>query len=317
MALAIALAVPVLVGLLAWRLGSASTRWLTGLDAGVSVAIAAASLATILAVHRDLIWLRVGIPAVLLAALVAFIVAGRLGANPLRIATFPSLAHAILLAAIAALAVIGLGARRLWGRWLGLALGAAAIGSGGLNAIGFWSVTRAFDHAQPGWSTTMFESEWAHLVGMVVGVIIVVNLATVRRGLDGGRAHPTWTSDAPAIRTARLLMIASLMAVPMLLVYALTQPVVPATRTTALVLAAVLAVAAIAAVRGRLIGVLALTVAGLGLLAQTVATYLDAETTMNRHIAAYYAVFWLPAGALAIVCSLRIVGPTLRIVRDR
>lgn len=317
LAVATAVALPFLVGAMAWRLGSGSRTWLTGFDAGVSIAITVLTLATGVAVHGDRTWLRAGIPAVLLAALVPFIVACRLGANPLRIAAFPSLPHAVALALITTLAVVGLVTRRLWGRWLGLALGASAIGSGALNALAFWSVTRRFDGIHPDWSKTMFETEWAHLVGLVVGVIIVVNLATARRGFDGGRAHPAWTSDEPAIRTVRLLMIASLMAIPMLLVYAWTQPVVPATRLTALVLAGVLGLGAIAAVRGRLLGVLTLTVGGFGLIAQTAVTYLGAHSAVDQRIATYYAVFWLPAGLLAIAGGLRIIGPTLRILRSR
>lgn len=317
LAVAAATAVPLLIAFVAWRLAGDSTAWVTPFTAAVSVAIAAASLATVVAVGRDVTWLRAGIPAVLLAALVPFIVACRLAANPMRVAAFPSQPHAIALAAILAVAVCGLCARRLWGRWLGLALGAAAIGSGALNSAAFWPATDAYNHAQPAWSAVTFESAWAHFVGVVVGMVIVVNLATARRGFDGGRAHATWTSDAPVIRGVRWLMMASLMAVPMLLVYAWTQPVVPATRSTALALAALLAVGAIAAVRGRMIGALLLTLGGAGLIAQTVATYLGAEGALATRTATYYAVFWLPAGLIALGCSLGIIGATARVLRAR
>lgn len=316
LALVAAALVPVLVAAMAVRLTGSSTAWLTPFIVAVSAAVAAAALATVVAVARDVAWLRAGLPALLLAALVPFIVACQVGASPLRVAAFPSLAHAIALGAITVVAVVGLVTRRLWGRWLGLALGGAAIGSGGLNAIAFLPATRAFDHAHADWSITMFETEWAQLVGVVVGLLLVVNLATAGRAFRAGRADPTLASDAPVIRSVRWLIVAALMAVPMLLVYALTQPLGPATRASALALAAVIGLGAIATVRGRVLGVLTLTVAGLGLIGQTVATYLAADGAAARHIAGYYAVFWLPAGAIAFVASLRVIGPTRRILRS-
>jgi hypothetical protein len=99
----------------------------------------------------------------------------------------------------------------------------------------------------------------------------------------------------------------------MLLVYAWLQPIAPETRTTAFVLAAALAVGGVLAVRGKLAGALVLVVAGIGLVAQTAITALDTPVA-ERQIALYYAVFWLPAGALALACGVRMVRPTLRLL---
>ncbi len=61
------------------------------------------------------------------------------------------------------------------------------------------------------------------------------------------------------------MILTAFAAVPMLLVYAWVQPIVPATQTTAVVLAALLALGAILAVRGKLVGALMLVLAGAGL----------------------------------------------------
>jgi hypothetical protein len=114
----------------------------------------------------------------------------------------------------------------------------------------------------------------------------------------------------------RLALIAAFLAVPMLLVYAWMQPIVPATATTAVVLAAALAIAGTLAVRGKLIGAILLVAAGCGLAAQAIATTALAPDDV-RKLTYYYDVFWAPAALLAIVCGVLMVRPMLRLLRAR
>jgi hypothetical protein len=229
---------------------------------------------------------------------------------------FPDRRLAIVVGAALVLAVVGLVARRTWARWLGLALGAVGTLSGGLNAIHYWPVTGAVDPAHVEWSMQMYLTTWVLLVSAIGGALVVLNLASpaVREACAAKSRDPAWSSDHGLLRSLRAMVVSAFAAVPMLLVYAWLQPIVPATRDSALALAAALALGGILAVRGKVIGALLLVISGGGLLAQTAITALDAAPD-QRGIAGYYAVFWLPAAALAIVCGVRLAGPMLRLLR--
>ena len=291
-----------------------SRAWVTPFHAAVSLGLAALALASLPAVAGDVTWLRIAIPIAVLGANVGFIVAHLAGHRLVSFAAYPSPMFAVLLATATTLGAIGLVRRQMWARWLFLALGAAALGSGGLNAIRFWSVTAEVDPRQLAWSHLLIEQAWGFLASTVAGLLIVANLATAGGAFVAGRSHAAWTSDATVVRTLRWLTIAALVAVPMLLVYAWIQPIVDATRPTALALAAALTVGVTAAVRGRLIGVVIVCLGGLGLCAQTVATYLLASPR-DHNVALYYAVFWLPAAALAVVAGAQLAGPIARLLR--
>jgi hypothetical protein len=209
---------------------------------------------------------------------------------------------------------MGLVRRQMWARWLYLALGAAAIGSGGLNLINYWKASGQVDPLHAAWSLVVIEQTWGFAVSVVAGVMIVACLAPFGAAFSAGRSHTAWTSDAAVVRTLRLLVIAGLVAIPMLLVYAWIQPLVPATRPTALFLAGVLTIGVVLAVRGMVAGALVLTVGGLGLAAQTAATSLLA-TGATQATSRYYAAFWLPAAALAIVATARLAAPLARLSR--
>jgi hypothetical protein len=105
-----------------------------------------------------------------------------------------------------------------------------------------------------------------------------------------------------------------LVAVPMLLVYAWMQPIVPATVVPAQLVAAVLTLGVAAAARGRVLGALLLVVGGAGLLVVTAATYFGAEAGTTR-VASYYVVFWLPAALTSLACAGLLAGPVLRLLR--
>lgn len=292
----------------------ASTAWLTPFDVVVSLALVALCVVSVVAALSHRVGLRIAVPALLLGANVGFIIAHLTGHEVVRFAAYPSARFSITLAVAIAVGAVGLVRRRMWARWLYLALGAAAIGSGGLNAINFWSVSGHFDAHNAAWSTLMLEQTWGYLISVVAGLLIVGNLAPIGDRFVAGPSHATWTSDLALMRTLRWLTVACLMAVPMLLVYAWVQPLVPATTTSALALAATLTLGVATAVRGRVIGTLILCAGGLGLAAQTVATYALA-TPQVQPITRYYAAFWLPAAALALVAAAQLAAPVARLLR--
>ncbi|HSD89599.1 MAG TPA: hypothetical protein VLB44_18840 [Kofleriaceae bacterium] len=304
---ALAVLVPLLAVALARHLLE-TTAWVTPFETVISTALFAAAIATTIGVCARIRWLSIGVPIALVLANTAFMI-GRTAGLHLGPLPGPDPKFAIVLCAAMLLGVVGLIARRQWARWLMLAFGAAAIGCGGLNAVNFWTVSGTVNLEWREWYYDMCRMECFYFVTALGGALIVVNLIAAR---DRFVANPTWNRPEPVVRWLRASMIATFVAVPMLLVYAWMQPLVPATKTTALVLASVLTVGAVLGVRGKLAGALLLVFAGLGLAVQTAATLHLAQET---RIAIYYAFFWMPAAVIAIVTGGLLVRPTLRLLR--
>lgn len=298
----------------AHHLLGASTAWITRFDAAASVALVALALAAVPATLARAVPPRIAIAVAVLGANVAFIVATLAGRTLVRFPLYPSSRFAVVLAIATTAGAVGLVRRRMWARWLYLALGAGAIGCGALNLLNFWSVSGHVDPSATAWSMQVIEQAWGYAITIVAGLLLVGTLAPIGDAFVAGPSHATWTSDAAVMRTLRLSTIATLAAVPMLLVYAWMQPVAPATRTPALVLAALLTVGVIAAVRGHLIGALVQCLGGLGLAAQTVATWRLAPAAA-AHVPLYYAVFWMPAALLAVAAAAQLAGPVARLLR--
>ena len=288
---------------------SRTTAWVTTFDLTIAIGLCVASLLTAIAVIGRFRWLSIFVVSALLVANTAFML-GRISGITLGPLPPPDARFAILLSAGTLLGVGGLIARRQWARWLCLALGTAALGCGLLNGINFWSVsggtsnTIYFD-----WYCDVCRSENFYLVTALGGAVIVMNLVAAS---DVFKANASWTSNAPVVRWLRASMIASFLAVPMLLVYAWMQPLAPQTATTAVILAAVLTTGAVLGVRGKVVGALLLVIAGLGLAAQTIATVMLAHPLK---LAIYYVAFWAPAALIALVTGCLLVGPTLRLLR--
>jgi hypothetical protein len=286
-----------------------TTAWVGTFDLTIVIGLCVASLLTAIAVIGRFRSLSIFVVAGLLVANTAFML-GRISGMRLGVLPPPDPRFAILLSAGTLIGVGGLIARRQWARWLCLALGAAALGCGLLNGINFWSVsggtpnTIYFD-----WYCDMCRAENLYLVTALGGVVIVMNLVAAR---DVFESNATWADNTPVVRWLRASMIASFVAVPMLLIYAWMQPLAPQTATTAIVLAAALTTGAVLGVRGKLIGALLLVLAGLGLAAQTIATVLLAH---DMRIAIYYVAFWAPAALVALVTGCLLVGPTVRLLR--
>lgn len=313
-ALAPVLAAVAVITVAAVRLLGASTAWLTPTSTTISLILMALTAASLVAVARDVRGLRIAIAASLLGAKVGFIVAELAGYRLVSFVAYPSTKFAVVLALGVAAATVGLVRHRMWARWAYLGLGLAAIGSGGLNAINFWPVSGHVEAHAPAWSMLVLEQSWGYACAIVAGLLIVANLAPIGDSFVAGKSHATWTSDAAVIRALRRLTIASLGAIPMLLVYAWVQPLVPATVPSALALAAVLTLGVIVAVRGGVVGALILCVGGVGLGVQTAVTYALASGVPQR-TTLYYAAFWMPAALLSLVAAAHLARPLARIIR--
>ena len=290
----------------------ATTTWVTTFELAISAALAVASLVTIVALLAG--WKRVSIavPVGLLAANTTFMLARVAGVKHLGALPPPDVKFAVVISAAMLLAIGGLLARRHWGRWIGLAFGAAAIGCGGLNLLYYWKPSGTPNLYYPDWYADICRTTCFHMVTLLGGAVIVVNLVAAS---DVFQASATWSRRDRVIRWLRASMVATFVALPMLLVYAWMQPLVATTKPTALVLAAVLAIGAFLGVRGKLVGALLLVVAGAGLAAQTVATTVLAHAGADRTISYYYAAFWVPSALILLVTGCVLAGPTLRLLR--
>jgi len=300
----------------AYHLTRLPTTWVTAVHVFVSLALGAGVLGTIVATLAGAPRLSLAIAAGLLGAQVIILVTSVVGVRWIPLDLVPDARLNIAVAVALAIAVAGLVADRMWARYLALALAAVGIGSSGLNAVTHWRVTMALDANYPQWTIEMMSILWALLVNAIGGALVVTNLMTpaVRARFAERRANATWTSGHAVVGWVRASILTSFFAVPMLLVYAWVQPIVPATATSAVVLAAALALGGALALRGRLVGALVLCAAGVGLLAQLALTYRGAPADQHS-IVAYYAVFFVPAAVVAIATGVKLARPTLRLLR--
>lgn len=193
------------------------------------------------------------------------------------------------------LTAVGLTRWALWARWFAMALAAAAAFGGVMNTLGQLALRD--------------EATWLSALSAIAGGTIWAQLALgcVKARFVNPNKHALWMSRAPLIRTARWAANASLCAAPMLVLYAWSQPVVPQTVTSALVLAPVLAAGGLLVVARRVVGLLLLAAAGIALLVQTGFTLSGASTSPefnDLRIAGYYAAFWLPAALLGPIAGV-------------
>lgn len=290
-----------------------TTAWVTPFEWFVSGGLVTVAIASAIALWARAHRVAIALAAFLLAANTTFVVAWLLGVQLIPTQGFASDKYAVVLAAGTLLCIAGLIAQRAWARWIAIALGFAGIGCGVLNGINFWADSGTPYPADEVWFHQSCNLEWVNLVTATGGFALVTNLVAARARFT---ANPTWSSRERVVVWLRLALIAAFLAVPMLLVYAWMQPIVPATATTAVVLAAALAVAGTLAVRGKLIGAILLVAGGCGLAAQAIATTALAHEDYRR-MTYYYDVFWAPAAILAIVCGVLMVRPMLRLLRAR
>jgi hypothetical protein len=304
---------------IAWhRIYGTTTAWATPVTVTISALLAAGALGTIVATWRQSAKLHMVLGIGLLSAQLVIIVTRLAGMRLIAYDLFPDKKLAVVVAGCIALSIYGLIRHRVWGRWLAIALGATGAVSGGINTLHFWSVTAGPNPEFYDWSMQMHLAAWVLWVGTIGGLTVVLNLASpaVGAAIAARTQDSTWTAPTREARWVRATIITSLAAVPMLLVYAWLQPIVPSTQTSAIVLAAALAVGATAAIRGKLAGALILVLAGAGLVAQTAFTAIGAPPDMDR-VTLYYAIFWLPAAVTAIGAGLALAKPVWRLLTQR
>lgn len=190
------------------------------------------------------------------------------------------------------LALFGLLRRQLWGWWLACAGAVMGLLSGGLNAL-----DRLPAPSVELWGLTLtFLGAGCALLGLLG--------PDLRRALrEGDHVDPVWRAADPLVAALRWTIGASLLALPMLFVYAWVQPVIPGTAGPAIALAGLLALSLVLVIARKVIGALLLSLAGAALLALLALMAYGAaahpEPCLSR-IVAYYAVFWGPAGLLAL-----------------
>jgi hypothetical protein len=301
--------VAVLAAMYAWGFGGAGDAdWFGPTERLLSAILLLGTTASAAAIWRDDVRLRVFVACTLL-----------LGAPALRIAelsgcSFPYIAwdHGTIasLASITVLAaIVGLARRRLWGRWLGVAGSLAGLGGALLNGLG--------SLIEPGmytWGHACAAAGCASLVLLQVG-------PSMRDAFEGPANESLWRSREPVIRALRAALISTLVSAPMLLVYAITQPVVPGTAMFALALAGMQIGATVLCLLRKVVGALVLSLAGLALLSFTVVCGiavwgLRGGDPDSARIVAYYAVFWVPAGLASVVASAMLLRPLAVLLRN-
>ena len=211
---------------------------------------------------------------------------------------------ALLVAVACSVGAVGLMLRKSWARWLALAAALGGIGTGGLNIV--WTIA---DPQLLTWIQAL-EISFSAIVGLaLVG-------PSVRAQFESEGADGLWSSSDLAVRSIRWTVLSQLVAIPMLLVYAWVQPIVPQTRGMALVLAAVLGVGALLCMGRKLLGAIVMSLAGpaLLILAGLTAWFAHSRGAPGHlHVAGYYACFWAPAGVISTIAGLRLAKPVWRL----
>ena len=277
--------------------------WGDGFARMGSLGLTLAMGATVFAVFRGGAYERRGIAATMLFAVAAFFVA-RLGGYEPSESVFHDPRYVVVLLGAVVAAAVGVLLRRRWARWLALSLAftGAATSCIGLVAqpfISFW--------------LTWFLAVWA-----IGGALVIVNLVgeTVASDdlVDARDFSQAWPDSVRPAWWLRAAVISALGAAPMLVLYAFGQQfAVPGFDALALLLAAALAVSTVLVVRGRAIGALLLGASGLALLAFVLALVGAADFPLEREVACYYIVFWLPAGIAATISGVGLARAALRL----
>jgi hypothetical protein len=227
---------------------------------------------------------------VLMVTLAAFVAMRAVGKWPFAWDSMADARYAAVIALLGATVGIGLIAGAFWARWGAIAF-AASTGIGGV--LNSYNMRLWRD-----------ESAWLAAVGVIGAAIILSQLLrpSVNAHFARRAQHAVWASRDRLIASARWAAIANFGAAPMLLLYALGQPVAPSTVWSALVLAPILAIGGALVVARRSAGIAVLAVGGLGLLAHTAMT-LHCVPDGAMRIAGYYTVFWMPAALLGLVAG--------------
>jgi hypothetical protein len=274
----------------------------------LSVALLALCAAASVALYRDRASTRIRLALALLVVSVLVTGAHASGHGLLPIDTWHSRIYTAVLSTLFASAGVGIVRRRPWSRWAVLAIGGGGTLCGIMNLAHLRAPEIAARLADaeplPAWLGTWV---WSHVL-MTSACSAFLVLLSGRRMAEAFAVPETdpaavWGAPHALVRAVKITFVAQLMASAMSLLYALAQPVVPATRISALALAAAFAIAAIATLARKTAGVLVLIATGLGFAAQAMATMSLAHGNAAP-LGAYYAVFWGLAGVSSVACAL-------------
>ncbi len=275
-------------------------------ESGTTLILATLAVLSIAARGDDKLRLQRGLSIILFALMIVMVGNSLVGTKLFAFDLFPDTRYATFLVGLLALNIVGLWRSSFLARLLSLALAGGGILSSGLNLAPF--------AAEPSQYT------WSLAIGVVGSLLILANLlGAAQREHFERDVSPLWASSDPFLRSLRTTMIALMAAIPLLLVYAWMQPIVPATAATALPLAIFLSLAVIASAKRMVVGALGLVVGGVALWVQTGVTLFlaqDSGHAPNVEIALYYAVFWGLAGLSALVSGARMVRPVVRLLRS-
>ena len=294
--------VVLLASALAWR---SSAAWFGVTEQAMVMIALLGTAAGVAAIARDDVRLRVLVSCGLLLGAPALRLGELLG-HELPYITWDHGSVASIVSVVVLVVIVGLLRRQVWGRWIALAGSLAGLGGSLLNGLG--------SLADPGMST------WGHACAAAGTGTLVLLLAgpTMRDAFEGTTSNDgLWRSQAPVVRALRWALIATLVAAPMLLVYALTQPIVPGTVPFAWALVITQLVATVLCLRRKVIGALLLSLAGVALLSFTLVCVLAVARlgTAAATIMAYYAVFWTPAGLASMIASAVMLRPLRALLR--
>lgn len=231
------------------------------------------------------------VAAALMWIVAAFAFTRVIGRWPFAWDAMPDARYAAFIATMSIVVGLGLVRGAFWARWAAMAFAAGSILGGTLNSINM----RA--HRD--------ETAWLAAIGVMGGLTIVSQLMRpeVRTHFARSAQHAVWSSRDRLVASARWAAIANFAAAPMLLLYALGQPVAPRTIVSALVLAPILGIGSALVVARRTVGIAILGFGALGILAHTAATA-QYVTAGSLPIVGYYAAFWLPAALLGLAAGI-------------
>lgn len=252
---------------------------------GTALAIAAALAAALVPAAR--VKTHAVIAGGLMLTLGSFALTRAVGRWPFQWDAMPDARYAGMIAALAISIGVGLCAGAFWARWAALAFAVGSFIGGGLNSIN--------------WIGHRTETAWLAAIGVVGGAVLFAELmrGEVATYFARNSSHALWTSKDRMVRVTRWAAIANFAAAPMLVLYALGQPMAPATVTFALVLAPILGAGSALVVMRRTAGIAVLALGGVALVVHTAATAKYAIAG-GLPVVAYYATFWMPAALLGI-----------------
>jgi hypothetical protein len=226
----------------------------------------------------------------LMLTLGSFALTRAIGRWPFQWDAMPDARYAGMIAALAIGIGIGLCAGAFWARWAAMAFAVGSLIGGGLNSLN--------------WIGHRSETGWLAAVGVVGGAVLLAELmrGEVAAYFARNSRHALWTSTDRVVRVTRWAAITNFAAAPMLVLYALGQPMAPATINFALVLAPILGLGSVLVVMRRTAGIAILALGGIALAVHTSATAHYAITG-GLVVVGYYATFWLPAALLGITAG--------------